>query len=236
VDDLGRPFPDPLILRRARGWTGAGVVLSGAGAGLVLTGLTLGSALARGEIAPVPGAGGIVGGIFGFGLGLAVAGVPLLAAGPFTVRQLQRTIRGAEKVPRTVANESRYWRAYLTRQYALAFQVAGGGAVLLGVLSSVAVGVLVGTERYDPAYWGIVAGGFGGGAVLIIGGLALSKRAVAAMEAVRDEVDPLRQDAPESSSLRVLPQVGPPLPSFGVRRDESGQDEVFGSLRWTLLF
>jgi len=56
VDGLGRVFPDPFQLRRARAWTGGGVVLTATGAALVLTGLTLVSSFARGELAtPVGG-------------------------------------------------------------------------------------------------------------------------------------------------------------------------------------
>ena len=52
VDDLGRPFPDPLLLRRSRTWTGLGAGMTGLGSAMVVTGLFVGSAFARGEIVP----------------------------------------------------------------------------------------------------------------------------------------------------------------------------------------
>jgi hypothetical protein len=166
------------------------------GAALLVTGMTLLTSGARGEIVLPMGASQGLSGMMSGGAGMAFIGIPLLSAGPYTTKQLLRTIKGAEKVPRTVANEQAYWDAYLRRQYAQAITVSGGGSILLGVLTLAAVGALVGTELYKPEYWLSSIGPFAGGAALLASGIAATKDADARMEAVRNAVDPMRQPAP----------------------------------------
>ena len=223
VDDLGRPFPDPRLLNRARGWTVGGIAMSAVGGGLVVGGLFLGSSIARGELqlGSSQRTGALLGSTFGVGAVLLAAGIPTLSAGTFTTAQLNRTIKGAEKVPRTVANEGRYWNAGLERQFGQALTVSGGGTVLMGVVSTAAVVALVGTEVYKPGYWGIVAGTYGGGALMIVAGMLLQKDADATMEAISLEVDPYRQQSSLPPRLRVArldPRVLLPMPAGpGVR-------------------
>ena len=99
VDALGRPFPDPEILLRARRWTIAGATITVAGVSTMMAGMLLGSAALRGQISvPTEGmyvfAGLLIGGPV-----LLVAGLPLLSAGNFTRGQLTRKIKGVPKVP-----------------------------------------------------------------------------------------------------------------------------------------
>lgn len=215
VDGLGRPFPDPKVLGKANGWTGGGAALTGIGAGLLVSGLFLGSALARGEIGtgfsgvrdggPVdPTAGAVAGMFFGGAISLMI-GVPTLSAGTFTRGQLLRTIKGAEKVPRTVANEQRYWNAYLQRQYGQALAVAGGGELLLGVLTIAAVAATVGTEFYDPRMWLTCLAPFGMGSAFLILGLKMQQGADTKMKTIRDEVDTYR--APGAQVALPLPYL-----------------------------
>ena len=216
TDSLGRPYPNPEILKITRRWRTGGYVMTGTGAAMLVGGLTAGSALARnsdpdqiGETlnsdnpfanAPPPGAI-LVGGLFGGGGVLLLTGVPLLSSGEFATKQLLRTIKGAEKVPRTIANELDYWRAYMDLQYGQGTSIGGGFTVAFGVLSMVAVGALVGTDRYKPEFWTIPVGLFAGGGAMLGVGLATTKKAKDSMEAIRDEKDPLRQ-AP-TLSLRI---------------------------------
>lgn len=194
-DDLGRPFPDPALLRRSGQWLGAGAILTASGAGLMLGGMTLGLAYAREEIEkPAQGTFAVLS-MFVGGASCGFVGVPLVSAGWYMRQQLTRRIKGAEKVPRTVANEARYWSAYAARMYGQAMMVTGGGSVLLGVLAIVAVGALVGTDLYEPGLWAGVAQPFGVGATLIAGAIVLQKAADARMEEVRREVDPMRREA-----------------------------------------
>jgi hypothetical protein len=215
-DSLGRPFPHPDVLRVTKRWRAGGYALTGAGAALLVGGLTGGSALARNAdldaIAdrvdsdnpfanpPPPGAI-LVGGLVGGGGALLLTGVPLLSSGEFATRQLLRTIKGAEKVPRTTANEIDYWQACMDAQYAQGTSIGGGFLVAFGVLSTVAVGALVGTDRYQPEFWLIPVGVYAAGGTMLAVGLATTKKARARMEAVRDATDPLRQ-AP-SLSMRM---------------------------------
>ena len=243
VDDLGRPFPDPLLLRRSRTWTGLGAGMTGLGSAMVVTGLFVGSAFARGEIVPPrlelagplgdrlgDNAGAIIPVVvlLGGGLLLDVVGVPLLSAGMFMNKQLRRTIKGAEKVPRTVANEERYWNAYASRMFAQAMMITGGGQAILGVLTLVAIAALIGTENYDPWMWLAVGGEFVAGAAFIVGGLLLARDADQKMEGVRDEVDPMRQ---QQALLQLVP-----VPAFATVPRDGGPDEVRGSLTWSFAF
>ena len=72
--------------------------------------------------------GAVLGVTFGLGAGLLGLGIPIASTGTFTTKQMNRTIKGAEKVPRTVANETRYWDYYGQRQAGQALTVSGGGA------------------------------------------------------------------------------------------------------------
>ena len=243
LDSLGRPFPDPLLLRRSRTWTGVGVTMTGFGTAMVISGLFIGSAFARGEIVaprleltdPIgqrlgDNAGAIIPIVvlLGGGLVLDVVGIPMLSAGMFMNKQLRRTIKGAEKVPRTVANEEAYWNAYATRMYAQAMMISGGGAVIMGVLGLVATGALIGTERYDPLLWLAVGIPFAAGAVFIAGGIYLARHADSKMEAVRDAVDPLRQ----GRALLMLV----PTPSVTRISRADGRDETRTTLNWSFAF
>ena len=193
----------------------------------------LGSGFARGELAPP-----LIGNLnatqsallptltlLGGGVVFGFLGVPTLSAGLYMNKQLRRTIKGAEKVPRTVANEERFWNAYLGKMFAQTLMVAGGGSILLGTLGMVAVGALVATDRYDPLYWLIPAGLFVGGGVMLGGGLALNKQSKERMEDVFDEVDPMRQKQASVFSLG---------PSVSVTRH--GQDELRAAFGWAFAF
>lgn len=206
VDALGRPFPDPAVLRRSQGWTGGGVALTATGGALLVTGLFVGSSVARGEFTIGDGErganGAFFGTLFGAGAALLAAGVPLASAGTFSTKQLKRTIKGAEKVPRVVANEPLYWDFYLRRQIGQGLTVSGGGAILMGVVATAGVIALVGTEYYEPQYWAGVAGAYGGGAAMIVLGILLQKDADERMEALRKRVDPYEQQATVAPRLR----------------------------------
>lgn len=227
LDGLGRPFPDPKVLGRANLWTGSGAALTGIGGGLLVSGIFLGSALARGEIGagstgtsfreggpPDPAAIAVAGMFFGGAISLLV-GVPTLSAGTFTRGQLLRTIKGAEKVPRTVANEQRYWNAYLQRQYGQALAVAGGGELLIGVLTLAAVGATVGTDFYDGRMWLSCIAPFAMGSAFVILGVKMQQGADNKMKSIREEVDTYK---PPGASLSV------PLPFVAEARvgDERG--------------
>lgn len=207
TDDLGRPFPDPLLVKRARGWTAGGIAMSAVGGGLMVTGMFVGSAMARGELeVKNAGTGGaIAGSILGSGALLLGTGIPLASAGTFTTKQLNRTIKGAPKVPRTVANDGRYWNAYLERQFGQSMAVTGGGTILLGVVAIAAVVATIDTEYYKPAeMWLGVAGTFAGGAGILIAGILLQRDADKKMAAIKKEVDPYYQEAALPPRLRPL--------------------------------
>jgi hypothetical protein len=233
IDDLGRVFPDPFLLQRSRSWTGAGAVLTVGGVALLAGGMTLGLSYARGELEPPPQGTFSLLTMFVGGASMAFVGLPLLSAGWYMNQQLRRTIKGAEKVPRTVANEPRYWSAYAARMYGQGMMVTGGGSILLGVLAIVGVGALVGTEVYDPGLWAGVVMPFGAGATLIVGALVLQKAADAQMEAVRDRVDPRRQ-----TSLRRGPDplAFVPVVTGGRGRRPDGLDETRLGLAWAFAF
>jgi hypothetical protein len=228
LDDLGRVFPNPLLLQRSRRWIGTGALLSGGAGGLIATGIIVGSAMARGEIEIPKGGTFYVLSLFVGGASLGFVGLPLLSAGWFMQGQLLRTIKGAEKVPRTVANEAAYWSAYAARMYSQGMVVTGGGAVLLGILAVVAVGALVGTDVYDPGLWAGVVQPFGVGATLIVGSILLRKAADQRMDDVRNAVDPMRQ-GPDPLALL-------PVPTGSHLRRADGTDETRFGLAWSFAF
>ncbi len=230
-------YPPPELLKKSRVWTGVGATMTATGGAMLVSGLFLGSAIARGELVlpssqPTlgsgefqrPGGGTLISVLFGGGVLLGFVGLPLLSAGVYMNKQLRRTIKGAEKVPRIVAAEERYWNAYLGTMFAQAMMVAGGGQMLLGVLTIVAVAATVGTDVYQPYFWAFTISPFATGAGMIAGGVAINKKSKAKMEAVWDEVDPLRQK-PEPVSL------GP-----DVRITRHGAGEVRASFGWAFAF
>ena len=233
LDDLGRVFPDPFLLKRARSWIGVGAGMTVGAAGLLGGGMTLGLAYAREELEVPPQGTFTVLTLFIGGASLGFVGIPLLSAGWYMNQQLRRTIKGAEKIPRTVCNEPAYWSAYAARMYAQGMLVTGGGAMLLGVLSIVGVGALVGTDVYDPGLWAGVVIPFGAGATLIAGAIVLQKQADARMKAVRAEVDP-RYEASRRRQLDPLAFV--PVVSGGTLRRPDGQDETRVGLSWAFAF
>ncbi len=192
LDSLGRPFPDPLLVKRAQAQTVAGLSMAGLGGASLIAGLFVGSSVARGdiEIGTANETGALLGVTFGVGAVLIGVGIPMASTGTFTSKQLNRTIKGAEKVPRTVANESRYWDYYGQRQVGQALTVSGGGAVLLGVVATAGAVALVDSDFYRPEIWAAVGGAFGGGAAMIVVGALLQKDADTRMEALKKEVDP----------------------------------------------
>ncbi len=233
LDDLGRVFPDPFLLQRSRTWIGAGAALTIGAAGLMAGGMTLGLAYAREEL-EVPKQGTFtVLTMFVGGASLGFVGVPLLSAGWYMHQQLRRTIKGAEKVPRTVCNEAGYWSAYAARMYAQGMMVVGGGSMLLGVLAIVGVGALVGTDVYDPGLWAGVVIPFGAGATLIAGAIVLQKQADARMRAIREEVDPRYQ---ASSRRRLDPIAFVPVVTGGRGRRPDGLEETRLGLAWSFPF
>jgi hypothetical protein len=188
TDDRGRPFPDPRLVRRANAWIAGGAAMAGVGAAGLVAGLFTGSAMARGEIEdPVEARVGAVALLAG-GVFLAFSGVPLISAGRHTRGQLLRTIRGVEKVPRTVANEQRYWDTYLAHERAQALALGGGGMVMLGIVNVVAVAALVGTEVYDARYWWSAAGTLSAGGVMLAVGLLEEHKTKAHLASIRKEV------------------------------------------------
>ncbi|MCO4770579.1 MAG: hypothetical protein KDA24_11165, partial [Deltaproteobacteria bacterium] len=204
VDSLGRPFPSPEVLERAKAQTIGGIVMAGVGGAALGTGLFLGSSVARGETEiGTPAETGVVLGVaFGSGVLLLAAGIPTASTGTFTTKQMNRTIKGAEKVPRTVANEMKYWDFYAQRQVGQAMTVGGGGAVLMGVVATGAAVAIVGTEFYKPEIWAAVGGTFGGGAGLIVAGILLQRDADQRMDALAKEVDPYYREASLPPRLR----------------------------------
>ena len=244
VDSLGRPFPNPDILKNARLQAGFGAGLT-AGAGVLLfTGMMVGSAGARGELTlpRMPGPrliesdriadssidGFIFIGVFG-GLGIVMAfvGIPLLSVGMFTTKQMLRTIKGAEKVPRTVANESVYWRGLQTQHFGQAIGIAGGALVAVGVVAVVGQGATVGTQVYDPVGWAIGPSILVGGVAVLILGIKTTQTGRATQKTLWDEVDPRRQP------LSAVP--GLPLPIVATRPGPRGP-ETWGGVAWSLSF
>ena len=219
TDDLGRPFPDPILVRRAKGWSVGGIALSAVGGGLMVSGLFVGSAWARGEIEveDTTSMGVGVGFLFGGGALMLGTGIPLASAGGFTTKQLDRTIKGAPKVPRTVANDGRYWNAYLQRQMGQSLAVIGGGTLLMGVVVIAGVVATVGTEYHKPIEMGFgIAGTFTGGALVLLVGVLLQQDADKKMSAVKKEVDPYYQEAalpPRLRPIRIDPRELVPLPT-----------------------
>jgi hypothetical protein len=207
VDGLGRPFPDPLVLRKANAWMRGGIVLSGAGSAMLVSGLFFGSALARGEIGATNPkvAGAAIGAVFVSGAAMLAAGIPLTSSGSFTRAQMLRTIKGAAKVPRTVANEQRYWNMFQRRHFGQALAVGGGGAILMGVVSVAGVVALIGTEYYRPWQWAAVGGTFGVGAAMVALGVTLTRTSREQMETIWREVDPYT--SPDVSARRARPRV-----------------------------
>ena len=233
MDDFGRVFPDPFLLRRSQAWIGVGAGLTVGAVGLLAGGMTLGLAYARGELEAPPQGTFSVLAMFVGGASLGFVGVPLLSAGWYMNQQLRRTIKGAEKIPRSVANEARYWSAYAARMYGQAMMVTGGGSVLLGVLAIVGVGALVGSDVYDPGLWSGVVMPFGAGASLIVGAILLQKAADAEMEAVRDRADPRRQ---ASTSRGPDPLAFIPVVTGGRGQRPDGLDETRMGLSWAFAF
>ena len=227
VDDQGRPFPDPALVAEGKIRTVVGVAATGVGAGLMVGGLFLGSSVARGEVAGNPPTYTALGGLLGGGLGLVSFGIPTLSVGVYTTKQLDRTIKGAEKVPRTVANEKRFWNAVMGEHVGRTIAINGGGTLLMGVVSVAGVVATVDTEYYKPWYWATVAGAFGGGAGLVGLGVLIEQNARKKQEAIRDEVDPYRKkrreeaaseseaaSPPPPSTSSVEPILGVPVPTF----------------------
>ena len=244
VDTMGRPFPDPTILNNARLQAGIGAGLTAASAGFLFTGMMVGSAAARGElILPrMPGPrliqsdriddssidGFAFIGIFaGIGIVMAFVGIPLLSVGMFTTKQMLRTIKGAEKVPRTVANEARYWRGLQTQHFGQAIGIAGGALVAVGVVAIVGQGATVGTQLYDPVGWAIGPSILVGGVAILVLGIKMTQKGRATQKAVWHEVDPRRQP------ISAVP--GLPMPIVATRPGPRGP-ETWGGVSWSLLF
>lgn len=205
LDSLGRPFPDPLLVKRAQAQTVGGITMAGMGGAAFVVGMFVGSSVARGdiEIGTANETGALLGVTFGVGAVLIGVGIPMASTGTFTTKQLNRTIKGSEKVPRTVANEALYWDYYGQRQAGQALTVSGGGAVLMGVVATAGAVAIVGSEFYKPEIWAGVAGAYGGGAAMIVVGALLQKDADERMEALKKEVDPYyRQQASMPPRLR----------------------------------
>lgn len=234
-DALGRSFPDPVLLARSRAFVGFGITMTVGSAVMTLVGLNLGSAIARGQILIGENARIGLGVFFAGGSMLGFVGVPMLSAGTHMNKQLKRTIKGTEKLPRTVANEARYWRAYVRSQYGRSLSLSGGASLLMATLATVAVAGIMNTDRYDPRLWIGVVGSYAAGAAMIPGGLALRKAALRDMEAVRDEVDPLRQPGGKLSR-RVVPRPGLPSPLLTTVGDGRGGRVLHVGLSWGLSY
>ena len=147
----------------------------------------------------------------------------------FTTGQMKRTIKGAEKVPRTVANEPTYWNAYMQRQFGQSSTIVGGGDILLATVVLALVGATVGTDRYRPVYWTAPIGLYVTGALFVALGVHLQKDADRKMEAIKAQKDPLRW----GFSQRPRVRVAPPSFSFGPGVDGRGFDARLG---WSFRF
>jgi len=233
-DSLGRRFPDPDLLRRSEGMMALGITLSASGGALMLAGITLGTSIARGEVLVGGQSRWLPVGLMAGGSMLGLAGVPLASAGSQMRGQLLRKVKGVEKLPRTVANERRYWDASLRAQYGRTITISGGASILMGTLALAAVVGLVGTPQYDPRFWAAPVISFALGGGFIPAGMVMRKRALAAMEVVRDEVDPLRQPGGALGLLgRPAPQVAPPRPLLSMTRDDNGRSGLVFGLAWS---
>jgi hypothetical protein len=233
-DALGRPFPDPELLRRSEGLMALGITLSASGGALMVAGITLGTSIARGEVLVGGRSRWLPVGLMAGGSMLGLAGVPLASSGAQMRAQLLRKVKGVEKLPRTVANERRYWDASLKAQYGRTITISGGASILMGTLALAAVVGLVGTPQYDPRFWAAPAVAFAMGGGFIPAGMVMRKRALAAMEAVRDEVDPLRQPGGALGLLRrPAPKVAPPRPLLSMTRDDNGRSGLVFGLAWS---
>jgi hypothetical protein len=246
VDDLGRPFPDPVILQRARVQAGLGIGMTVAGGALLFGGMMVGSAAARGELVLPPSPfprlihsdriddSSIDGFLFigvtaGLGVVLAFVGVPLMSVGVFTTKQLLRTIKGAEKVPRTVANEPLYWRGLMTQHLGQATSIAGGALIAVGIIALVGQGATVDTQIYDPLGWIIGPSILAGGVGVLVLGMETAKKGRATQDATWDAVDPRRQPV----SVRPVPSI--PLPVIATRAGPTGP-ETWAGVGWSLSF
>jgi hypothetical protein len=217
---------------------------------MLVGGLFLGSALARGEVEAGPAGYAGMGGLMGGGLLLLSGGLPTLSVGVYTSKQLDRTIKGAPKVPRTVANERRFWNAVMGEHMGRTIAINGGGTLLLGVVVLAAVSATVDTEFYDARYWAGVGGTFGIGAGFVALGVLIEQNARKKQEAIREEVDPYRQKlrreqqeaggepaevAPQPAG--VQPILGVPIPSFVPLPPTPGRPGgVSIGLSWSLAF
>jgi hypothetical protein len=244
MDDLGRVFPDPEILQRARLQSGFGVGLSVAGVGLLFTGMMVGSAAARGELtlppSPFPSLiqsdridqSSIDGFIFigataGIGVLLAFIGVPMMSVGMFTTKQMLRTIKGAEKVPRTVANERVYWRGLQTQHSGQAIGIAGGAFVAFGIIALVGQGATVGTQIYTPAVWAVGPAILGTGVGVLILGIKMTQKGRATQKQTWDAVDPRRQ------KVSAIPGI--PMPILARRPGPTGR-QTWAGVGWSFYF
>ena len=244
IDDLGRPFPDPLLVRRGKIQTVAGIAATGTGAALMVGGLFFGSSLARGEVTANPPTYTALGGLLGGGIALLSVGLPTLSVGTYTTKQLDRTIKGAEKIPRTVANEDLFWKAVMSEHMGRTLAIGGGGTLLMGVVSVAAVAATVDTEFFKPWYWAIVGGTLGAGAGLVGLGVLIETRSRERQEAIRDEVDPYRKKRLEPSeseaaptSSAVEPVIGVPVPTLmPLPPTASSKPGVAVSLGWSFVF
>lgn len=236
-DALGRPFPDPDLLRHSQSTMALGITLSASGAAFMVAGITLGTSIARGQVLVDGRSRWMPLGLIGGGSMLALAGVPLASSGSQMRAQLLRKARGVERLPRTVANERRYWNASLRAQYGRTITIFGGASILMGTLALAAVAGLIGTPQYDPRFWAAPVISFAVGGGFIPAGLLLRKRALAAMEVVRDEVDPLRQPGGVLGlGEKPTGQAGPPRPLLSMTRDESGRSGFVFGLAWSGTF
>ena len=132
--------------------------------------------------------------------------------------------------------------------YARTITIGGGGSILLGTLSLVAVAGLVGQSGYDPRLWAAPIASFALGGALIPAGIEMRKRALAKMEKVRDAVDPLRQKggklsmvAPSEDDLQPLarrarPQPSIPQPLVSLTRDNRGNAGTVLGLAWSIRY
>jgi hypothetical protein len=234
-DALGRPFPDPRLLRRSQGMMALGISLTvGAGA-LAVVGLNMGTAIARGELLVGRQGQFIPLYLIAGGSALGFVGLPLASAGSQMRAQLLRKARGVEKLPRTVANESRYWNASLRAQYGRSLTISGGASLLMGTLVTVAVAGLVGTEQYDPRFWVAPVVAFGSAGAMIPAGMLMRKQALKDMEQVRDEVDPLRQPG-GTLSRRAQPRFDLPRPRVSMTQDKSGKKQTVFGMSWSMTY
>ena len=234
-DALGRPFPDPKLFRRSQGMMALGISLTiGAGA-LTVVGLNMGTAIARGELLVGPQGRLVPVGMMAGGSLLGFIGVPLASSGAQMRAQLLRKARGVEKLPRTVANERRYWNASLRAQYGRSLTIAGGASILMGTLVTVAVAGLMGTDQFDARMWAAPVVAFASAGGLIPAGITMRKRALADIESVRDEVDPLRQPGGALGQYRG-PMLDLPRPLLSMTQDLQGRRGALVGMSWSIRY